>query len=89
MVVDGGSLTAISQDMEGNVIWDSISELDFYMTEGSTLKGAFVDDESDAGNGGSGYANVPASLAAGQIIRQKSLRSFHKELIGTMKCRNG
>ena len=52
------TFTAISQDMEGNVIWDSISELDFYMTEGSTLKGAFVDDESDAGNGGNGYANV-------------------------------
>jgi hypothetical protein len=52
------TFTAISQDMEGNVIWDSISQLDFYMTEGSTLKGAFVDDESDAGNGGNGYANV-------------------------------
>ena len=52
------TFTAISQDMEGNVIWDSISELDFYMTDGSTLKGAFVDDETDAGNGGNGYANV-------------------------------
>ena len=52
------TFTAISQDMEGNVIWDSISQLDFYITEGSTLKGAFVDDESDAGNGGNGYANV-------------------------------
>ena len=32
--------------MKGNVIWDSISDLDFYMTNGSTLEGAFVNDES-------------------------------------------
>ena len=50
--------TAISQEMEGDVIWDSISQLDLYMTEGSTLKGAFIDDESAAGNGGDGYANL-------------------------------
>ena len=50
--------TGISQDMQGDVIWDSISDLDFYMTEGSTLKGAFTDDESDAGNGGDGHANL-------------------------------
>lgn len=29
--------TAIDQDMEGDVIWDSISQLDFYMTGESTL----------------------------------------------------
>jgi hypothetical protein len=28
------------------------------MKNGSTLKGAFVDDESCAGNGGDGYCNV-------------------------------
>jgi hypothetical protein len=50
--------TAIEQDMEGDVIWDSISQLDFYMTEGSSLTGAVTDDESYAGNGGSGYANL-------------------------------
>lgn len=50
--------TAAGQAMEGDVIWDSISDLDFYMTEGSTLEGAFVQDESYAGEGGEGYANV-------------------------------
>lgn len=50
--------TAIDQDMEGDVIWDSISDLDFYMTDGSTLKGAIKDDESNAGDGGDGYCNV-------------------------------
>lgn len=52
------NFTADSQDMKGNVIWDYISDLDFYMTNGSTLEGAFVNDESNAGNGGDGYCNV-------------------------------
>ena len=44
--------------MEGDVIWDSISDLDFYMTNGSTLTGAIIDDESYAGEGGDGYCNL-------------------------------
>ena len=52
------NFTADSQDMKGNVIWDSISDLDFYMTNGSKLEGAFVNDETYAGNGGDGYCNV-------------------------------
>ena len=50
--------TADSQTMSGNVIYDSISTLDFYMENGSSLTGAFVDDETWAGNGGNGYCNV-------------------------------
>ena len=50
--------TAIKQEMKGDVIWDSISKLDFYMTAGSTLTGAVKDDESCAGDGGSGYCNM-------------------------------
>ena len=53
--------TGISQDMQGDVIWDSISDLDFYLTEGSTLTGAVLDDESYAGEGGDGYCNVYVS----------------------------
>lgn len=52
------NFTADSQDMKGNVIWDSISDLDFYMTNRSTLEGTFVNDETYAGNGGDGYCNV-------------------------------
>lgn len=52
------NFTADSQDMKGNVIWDSISDLDFYMTNRSTLEGAFVNDETYAGNGGDGCCNV-------------------------------
>ena len=50
--------TATKQEMQGDVVWDSVSDLDFYMTNGSTLEGAFVNDESNAGNGGDGYCNV-------------------------------
>lgn len=53
--------TAQSQEMEGNVIWDSISDLDFYMTEGSSLTGAVLQDETYAGEGGEGYCNVYVS----------------------------
>ncbi len=52
------TFTADDQEMEGDVIWDSISTLDFYMENGSSLTGAFVNDESCAGNGGDGYANL-------------------------------
>ena len=50
--------TAENQEMQGDVVWDSISQLDFYMTDGSTLTGAVTDDESNAGEGGDGYCNL-------------------------------
>ena len=50
--------TAVKQTMQGDVVWDSISQLDFYMTDGSTLTGAVTDDESNAGEGGDGYCNL-------------------------------
>lgn len=52
------NFTAISQEMKGDIIWDSISTLDFYMTEGSTLTGAVMDDETNAGNGGDGSCSM-------------------------------
>lgn len=48
---------ANDQEMQGDIIWDSISQLDLYMT-GSTLTGAVVDDETYAGNGGDRYCNL-------------------------------
>ena len=50
--------SADTQVMEGDVIWDSISTLNFTMKNSSTLTGAFIQDESCAGNGVSGYANL-------------------------------
>lgn len=50
--------TARNQAMAGNVIWDSISKLDFFAMEGSSLNGTILQDETHAGNGGNGYCNV-------------------------------
>ena len=52
------SFTAIGQDLEGTILWDSISTLDLYMTDGSTWTGSFVNDETNAGEGGDGYASL-------------------------------
>lgn len=67
------NFTADSQSMEGDVLYDSISELDFYMTNASTLTGAFTDDESCAGNGGSGYCNVYISSDSEWIVTGDSV----------------
>lgn len=50
--------TGSDQVLDGDVIWDSISNLDFYLTQGSVLTGAVLQDESCAGDGGDGYANL-------------------------------
>lgn len=62
------NFTAIDQEMEGDVIWDSISKLDFYITDGSSLTGALVNDESWAGDGGDGYANVYISKDSKWVV---------------------
>lgn len=62
------SFTAISQTMEGDVIWDSISTLDFYITDGSTLTGAVVNDETYAGNGGDGYCSLYISSDSTWVV---------------------
>ncbi|MBQ9156772.1 MAG: hypothetical protein IJ137_08325 [Eubacterium sp.] len=52
------TFTGIEQTMEGDVVWDSISQLDFYLTQNSSLTGAVINDESCAGSGGDGYCNL-------------------------------
>lgn len=53
--------TGISQEMQGDVVWDSISNLQFYMTSRSMLTGAIVKDETYAGEGGDGACSVSIS----------------------------
>lgn len=66
------SFTAINQKMEGDIIWDSISKLDFHMTDKSTLKGAIKDDESNAGDGGDGYCNIYIEKGSTWIVTGNS-----------------
>ena len=69
------NFTARNQTMEGDVVWDSISQLDFYILDGSTLTGAVRDDESNAGNGGDGYANLYISADSKWIVTGDSTLS--------------
>lgn len=62
------NFTAIDQEMEGDIIWDSISKLDFYMTGSSTLTGAVTDDESNAGDGGDGYCNLTIESGSTWVV---------------------
>ena len=80
--------TGISPDMQGNVIWDSISDLDFYLTDGSSLTGAVVDDESYAGEGGEGYCNVYVSAdSTWTVTGDSTVSSLENE--GTIVDSNG
>ena len=62
------SFTAINQEMPGDVIWDSISELDLSLQKNSVLTGAIIQDESNAGDGGDGYANVTIDSTSKWIV---------------------
>jgi hypothetical protein len=62
------TFTAIAQTMNGDVIWDSISQLAMYLTSGSTLIGAVTDDETNAGNGGSGYCSLYIDAASSWTV---------------------
>lgn len=51
--------TGSSQEMKGDVVYDTISNLDFYVLNGSELDGAIVcNDELNGGYSGDGVANV-------------------------------
>ena len=70
------------------MIWDSISNLKFKMTEGSILTGGFIQDESCAGNGGSGTADLSIDATSTWIVTKDSqLSSLTNK--GTIKDTEG
>ena len=60
--------TADSQTMAGKIIWVSISQLDVSLKNKSTWTGSFVQDESNAGNGGDGYADLTVDSSSTWIV---------------------
>ncbi len=60
--------TGVSQQMSGDVIWDSISTLDFYLTEGSSLTGAIRRDDTYASGGSGGSCNVVIDAESEWIV---------------------
>lgn len=79
---------AIGQELNGNVIYDSISNLTFSLTEGSSLTGAIIDDESCAGKGGNGQCTVTIDAASGWIVTEDSNLSV-LENYGTIQDTDG
>lgn len=67
------SFLADNQVMVGDVLWDSISTLDFTMSNGSTLTGAFVQDESSVITAGSGYASLVIDESSSWIVTGDSV----------------
>ena len=58
--------SAYEQQMQGDVLYDTISNLDFYMLDGSALTGAFLcDDSFNGGNTGDGMMNL--YIGAGSV----------------------
>ena len=65
--------TAIQQEMKGNIVWDTISKLDYYITDNSKLTGAFVNDESAATSGsGQGYCNLYIDINSTWVVTENS-----------------
>lgn len=82
------NFTAEDQEMEGDVIYDSISNLNFYMKGSSTLTGGFLDDESCAGDGGNGAANLYISSGSTWVVTKDStLTGLYNE--GTVEDADG
>ena len=80
--------TAKEQEMQGDVVGDSVSDLDFYMTGGSTLTGAVVDDESCAGEGGDGVCNFYISDDSTWVVTGDSTLT-DLQCAGTITDENG
>jgi hypothetical protein len=82
------SFTALQQSMTGDVIWDTISQLDFYVLDGSTLTGAVLDDETYAGSGGDGYAKLYIDQNSTWIVTGNSILTT-LECAGTIMDEDG
>ena len=67
------TFAAAEQTMDGDVIWDSISNLSLNLTEGSVLTGAILDDESCAGEGGDGACALTIDATSKWIVTGDSV----------------
>ena len=73
--------TAVNQVMPGDVVYDTISNLDFYILEGSSLEGAFrLDDTLNGGYTGDGVANVYIDAGSTWVVTGDSY------INGTLAC---
>ncbi len=72
------TFTGIAQEMEGDVIWDRISNLDFYATQSSILTGAVTEDTTYSGGEGEGYCNLTIDETSQWVVTGDStLTNLH------------
>lgn len=64
------TFTADDQELQGVIVYDSISTLDFILQNGSTFTGTFRDDESYAGNGGDGTCDVTIDETSTWVVTE-------------------
>ena len=64
--------TAYEQVMTGDVVYDSISNLNLSLLEGTVWTGAAVNDESCAGNGGSGTVTLTIDETSSWVMTADS-----------------
>ena len=73
--------SAYEQKMLGEVVYDTISNLDFYMLDGSRLEGFFtLDDTFNGGYSGDGVANVYIDAGSTWVVTGDSV------INGTLYC---
>ena len=71
------TFTADSQEMSGDILWDSISNLDLKLTNGTILTGSILQDETNAGDGGNGTCNVTIdALSAWTVTGNSTVTSL-------------
>ena len=67
--------TADNQAMQGNILWDKCSELDFKMEHGSELTGAFLCDSRFSEESDTGFASLYISEDSKWIVTENSVLS--------------
>ncbi len=67
------TFTGLNQQMQGDIVWDHISTLDFYAAQDSCLVSAVINDDSCAGEGGEGYCNLYIDENSSWVVTGNSL----------------
>lgn len=74
--------------MEGNVLWDSISNLNMLLCDSTTFTGAILQDERNAGSGGDGSCNITIDKDSTWIVTGNSVCTSLNNA-GTIRDVNG
>ena len=81
-------MTCYEQEMNGNIVYDSISNLTVYAMEGSVLTGRWIQDESCAGDGGSGESSLYLDASSSWVVTGDSAVT-HLYALGAIRDADG